>query len=497
MSAIEVKNLSFAYEGSYDNIFENVSFRIDTDWKLGFTGRNGRGKTTFLKLLLGKYDYEGAISASVEFEYFPYELKNKDSDTVDIIGEILGDFQSWQLIRELNLLEVSEDVLYRPFSTLSNGEQTKVLLAVLFLRENSFLLIDEPTNHLDITGREIVSRYLNSKSGFILVSHDRTFLDNCVTHIMSINKTNIDIQRGNFSSWWQNKQLQDNFETETNVKLKKEIKRLTETAKEKAQWSESAERRKIGFDPSKVEKSIMRRSSEGAKAKKMMSRSKAIEERQASAVEEKSKLLKNIEDSDDLKLVTLKYHSGRLVALKNVSVFYAAEAACSDVSFEILQGDRIALCGKNGSGKSSILKLICDEHIKYTGELYKGGQLIISYVSQETSQLTGKLSDYASDNGLDESLFKATLRKLDFSRVQFEKDISDFSGGQKKKVLIAASLCQRAHLYIWDEPLNFIDVISRMQIEKLLLEFKPTILFVEHDRAFCENIATKTVFIRN
>ena len=493
MSAIDVRNLTFAYEGSYDNIFENVSFRIDTDWKLGFTGRNGRGKTTFLRLLLGEYQFEGTISASVDFEYFPYELENKGRDTIAVIGEILGDYESWRLERELNLLELAEEVLYRPFSTLSNGEQTKVLLAALFLRENSFLLIDEPTNHLDIYGREIVGRYLNSKSGFILVSHDRVFLDNCVDHIMSINKTNIEIQKGNFSSWWYNKELQDNFELEKNEKLKKEVRRLTETAKEKAEWSDSAEKRKIGFDPKKVEKNIARRPIEGAKAKKMMSRAKAIEGRQASAIEEKAALLKNIEDCESLKLVSLKYHSERLLELKNIGISFSGKPVCTDVSFEILRGDRIALCGKNGSGKSSLLKLICGEPIDYTGEFYKGSQLIISYVSQDTSGLTGKLSDYVYDNGLDESLFKAMLRKLDFSRIQFEKDLSDFSGGQKKKVLIARSLCQRAHLYIWDEPLNFIDVITRIQIEKLLLEFKPTILFVEHDSAFCKNIATKTI----
>lgn len=493
MSLIDVRNLTFAYEGSYDNIFENVSFRIDTDWKLGFTGRNGRGKTTFLSLLMGKYEYQGAISASVKFEYFPYEVENKNDNTVDVIGEILGDYESWQLMRELNLLETSEDVLYRPFATLSNGEQTKVLLAALFLRENCFLLIDEPTNHLDACGREIVSRYLNSKSGFILVSHDRTFLDNCVDHIISINKTNIEIQKGNFSSWWHNKELKDGFELAENERLKKDISRLPEAAREKAEWSAAAERRKIGFDPSKVEKSIMRRSSEGAKAKKMMSRAKAIEGRQTSAIEEKSKLLKNLEDSDELKLVTLKYYAERLVELRNIGIAYDGKPVCSDVSFAVMQGDRLALCGKNGSGKSSILKLICGEPIDYTGELYIGSQLIISYVPQDTSHLTGNLSDYAYDNGIDESLFKAMLRKLDFSRIQLEKDMSDFSGGQKKKVLIAASLCQRAHLYVWDEPLNFIDVISRMQIEKLLLETKTTILFIEHDRAFCENIANKTI----
>jgi len=187
-----------------DNIFEEVSFRIDTDWKLGFTGRNGRGKTTFLNLLMGKYPYSGTISASVEFEYFPYAVEDNRKPTIDVIDGILRDYQSWELMRELNLLEVSDDVLPRPFFTFSNGEQTKVLLAALFLRENSFLLIDEPTNHLDISGRKIVGRYLNSKHGFILVSHDRTFLDNCVDHIMSINKTNIEIQKGTFSSWRHN-----------------------------------------------------------------------------------------------------------------------------------------------------------------------------------------------------------------------------------------------------------------------------------------------------
>jgi len=117
----------------------------------------------------------------------------------------------------------------------------------------------------------------------------------------------------------------------------------------------------------------------------------------------------------------------------------------------------------------------------------------ISYVSQDTSDLHGNLRDYADIYGISESLFKAILRKLDFEREQFDKDISDFSGGQKKKVLIARSLCEQAHLYIWDEPLNFIDVLSRMQIERMLENAGITIIFVEHDRKFCEKIANKTV----
>lgn len=490
MSTIKVTNLTFAYDGSFDNIFENVSFQIDTDWKLGFTGRNGRGKTTFLNLLLGRYEYSGTISAQVQFEYFPYPIENKERITAEIIQEMIPDYMHWELLREFSFLQMDEEVLERPFATLSNGEQTKVLLAALFLKENSFLLIDEPTNHLDMGARKLVSDYLQKKSGFILVSHDRAFLDNCVDHILSINKTNIEIQKGNFSTWWENKERQDNYELAENERLKKDIRRLSESAKRTSNWSHEVEKTKNGTrnSGSKVDKGYV-----GHKAAKMMKRAKSLEQRQHAAIEEKSKLLKNVEQSDTLKIAPLAYHKDRLVELVDVAIFYGDKQVTSGIRFSVSQGERIALSGKNGSGKSSILKLICGEDVRYTGTFRKGSQLKISYVSQDTSHLQGNLTDYARSNGLDESLFKAILRKLDFSRVQFEKDMAAFSGGQKKKVLIAKSLCERAHLYVWDEPLNFIDVISRMQIEELLLEHAPTILFVEHDSEFCKNIATKVI----
>lgn len=490
MSLINVTNLTFSYDGSYDNIFENVYFQIDTDWKLGFTGRNGRGKTTFLNLLLGNYEFRGSISAKVNFEYFPFKVTNPKDNTLDVIEHIYPDYLHWQVTRELSLLQVSEDVFYRPFETLSNGEQTKVLLATLFLKENSFLLIDEPTNHLDMSARKNVSDYLKTKRGFILVSHDRAFLDNCVDHILSINKTNIEIQKGNFSSWWENKKMQDNFELAENEKLRKDITRLSTAAKRTSDWSDKVEKTKLGTRNSGLRPD---RGYLGHKAEKMMKRSKAIEARQQSAIDDKSKLLKNIESAERLKISQLNFYTDRLIELENVSIFYGDKTACERVSFTIEQGERVALWGKNGSGKSSIIKLIYGEDITYSGSFRKGSQLKLSYVSQDTSYLRGNLTDYAAEQNIDESLFKAILRKLDFSRVQFEKDMSDFSGGQKKKVLIAKSLCDKAHLHIWDEPLNFIDVISRLQIEELLLEYSPTILFVEHDTEFCKNIATKII----
>lgn len=165
MAQINVTNLTFYYEGSFDNIFEDVSFSIDTNWKLGFVGRNGKGKTTFLNLLLGKQEYRGTISTSVVFDYFPYRIstENLRQCSADFIEQLKPGCELWRVICELDKLEVDAEVLYRPFKTLSHGERTKVMLAVLFSGENDFLLIDEPTNHLDRESREIVKSYLRQK----------------------------------------------------------------------------------------------------------------------------------------------------------------------------------------------------------------------------------------------------------------------------------------------------------------------------------------------
>lgn len=506
MSQINVSNLTFCYEGSYDNIFEEVSFQIDTDWKLGFVGRNGKGKTTFLKLLMGKYEFRGNINASVEFDYFPFEVKNKDKDTIDVIEEIYPDYEFWKVCRELNFLEVDGEVFYRPFETLSNGEQTKVMLALLFSKENHFLLIDEPTNHLDMGAREILKQYLNSKKGFILVSHDRNFMDGCVDHVLAINKSDIEVQQGNFSSWWENKKRQDAYELAENQRLKKDIRRLTESARKAGQWADNVEATKIGMKSLKYEKSIGTRAYIGEKSRKMQMRRKNMERRREREIEEKSGLLKNLETVEDLKIIPLKHYKEKLVIMEDCTIGYeeSSENICN-FNLEIRQGERVFLKGKNGCGKSTVIKTILNQILMQNREsgkenpiLRKGqivipNQMIVSYCSQDTSMLRGTIKEYAVQNGIDETLFMALLRKLDFSRIQFEKRIEDYSGGQKKKVLLAGSLCKQAHLYIWDEPLNFIDVFSRMQIEELILKFKPTMILVEHDKMFMEHVATKMI----
>ncbi len=491
MAMIQVTGLTFGYEGSLDLVFENASFRIDTDWKLGLIGRNGRGKTTFLKLLTGEFAYQGKIAAQGEFCYFPFQIKDRTQMTYDVVQEIVPEMELWRLQRELSLLEIDEEVLWRPLDTLSSGEQTKVLLAGLFLREDEMLLIDEPTNHLDRHAREVVGNYLNRKKGFILVSHDRAFLDGCIDHVLSIQKKKIVVQKGNYSSWQREKEREDRLELEQNAKLKKEICQMQKSARRLSDWSNTAEKEKhvktAGLRP---DRGFM-----GHKAAKIMKRSKAIVSRREAAIEEKSGLLRDLDTAPPLSAAALDYTRQTLLTLEDAAVFYDGRQACRPVSFTVQRGERVALRGSNGCGKSSILKLLAGQPLDFSGTLRMGSGITVSYVPQDAGFLNGSLREYARAQGLEETQLFTILRKMALEREQLEQDMASFSEGQKKKVLIAAGLCRQAHLYVWDEPLNYIDIISRIQIEDMLLRSSGTMVFVEHDSAFCSNVATKEVWL--
>ena len=164
---------------------------------------------------------------------------------------------------------------------------------------------------------------------------------------------------------------------------------------------------------------------------------------------------------------------------------------------------------KNGCGKSSLIKSILTapgvrvldglpEDILTEGRIESGSLqavngLLVSYINQDTGRLSGTLKEYIEKSGIESTLFNTVLRQLDIERQQFDKKLEDYSEGQKKKVLIAQSLLSQAHLYIWDEPLNYIDVFSRLQIEELILNYQPTMLLIEHDKSFCERIASKRI----
>ena len=486
---VSIRNLSFTSDGSYTPVFENVSFNFDTSWHLGLIGRNGKVKTTLLRLLQKQYTYQGHIDMPLTPVYFPYPVEDSSRSTREIMlsaanAGCMGDpVEEWQLICELNQLDVDDSALDRPFSTLSKGEQTKALLAALFTREDAYPLIDEPTNHLDARGRTLVADYLRRKDGFLLVSHDRAFLNRCINHVLSLNRSDVWVMQGSYDTWEARLNQQNAYEQGRNDALRQDIRHLEESARRTAEWSNKVEASKIGSH-------IFDRGAVGAKAAAMMKKSTSTLHRRERAIEEKRSLLHNVEKVGDLKLTVLRHPKDVLINITNGYVSYDGRTVCENVNLTLRRGERIALTGPNGCGKSSILKALVGISGSLTGDISIAPNLVISYVPQQTDDLSGTMAEFISHAEVDETLFKAILRNMDFTRDLFDRPLEHMSQGQKKKLLLARSLCRPAHVYIWDEPMNYIDVLSRVQLEGLLTEYKPTMLLVEHDAIFLDRICT-------
>ncbi len=483
---VSIRDLSFTYDGSYTPVFEHVSFNFDTSWHLGLIGRNGKGKTTLLRLMQRQFPHQGQIDMPLTPVYFPYPVADSSLPTREVMRSAAPDAEEWQLLCELNQLDVDESVLDRPFSTLSKGEMTKALLAALFTREDAYPLIDEPTNHLDAHGRALVADYLRRKDGFLLVSHDRAFLNRCIDHVLSLNRSDVWVMQGNYDTWESRLNAQNEYEQGRNETLRRDIRRLEESARRSAMWSDRVEATKIGTHSAD-------RGAVGAQAARMMQKALNVQRRKEKAIEEKRGLLHNVEKVGDLKLTVLRHPKDVLITVANGQVEYDGRVVCDRVNFTLRRGERLALTGPNGCGKSSILKALVGAGGSLTGEVSIAPNLVISCVPQQTDDLSGTMDDFISRSGVGETLFKAILRNMDFTRDLFDRPLERMSQGQKKKLLLARSLCIPAHLYVWDEPLNYIDVLSRVQLEGLLTEYAPTMLLVEHDAVFLDRVCTGRV----
>ena len=298
-------------------------FSIDTNWKLGFIGSNGKGKTTFLNLLLGKYSYRGSIDSSVRFEYFPYVINEEQAELTasEFICDIKPDCEEWRVICELSQLrETRICCTVRSVLSATARAHKGTACGAVFGRRMTFC--SSTSRPITLTeARETVKEYLASKKGFILVSHDRDMVDAWTDHVLGLNRKSIEVQSGNFTSWWENKQKRDQFAIAENEKHKKEIKKLRQAAKRTAEWADKNERTKIGFDPIKEhDRCISTRSYIGAKTKKMQSRVKQMEKRIDREIEEKEGLLNDIERTAELKLSQLAHHKNTLINIRDYSV---------------------------------------------------------------------------------------------------------------------------------------------------------------------------------
>ena len=490
MSFIQISNLTFSYPGGLEPVFKDLDIRLDISWKLALVGDNGKGKTTLLKLLCGELKGTGAVSADLPFRRFPFKNVDEFKTAEEIIYEQIPDAELWKIRRELNLLGLDDEILYRSFNTLSGGEKTKLQLAAMFAGDG-FALIDEPTDHLDYFGRARLSEYLSGKSGFIVVSHDRAFLDGCCDHVLALERTGEKLVRGNYSVYADEKRKREKEEEVRRGVLETERARLKKSAMRAAEWADKAEKGK--FSKGGADKyAAVDRGFIGACAARMQKRANIVLNRRNAAEEELKELLKSFQEIETLTLFPEKFFRSRLVTLSGLSVKMPSKTLFKNLDFTIDEGERVAVTGGNGAGKSTLLKLICGEEIPFTGVKEISPRLKISYVPQ-TVDFDGTLKAYAGE--IDESYFKAILAKFGFNPRDFENNMKALSEGQKKKAALARSLCEKANLYVWDEPLNYLDVRSREQLEEAVLSSGATLLFVEHDAAFLDAVPTRRIEI--
>ncbi len=516
MAQISIHQMNFAYKEYLNPIFAGVNLQLDTTWRLGLIGRNGRGKTTLLRLLHGDLaPDQGQIASPVPTALFPYDYvltypnaldtvlenmgglvslsREMDALLMDNTGEALaryGDALTAYLAldgysaesrvrKELYLFDMDEALLDRDFASLSGGEQTRLLLIALFLRKDAFVLMDEPTNHLDIAGRQALIRYLQKKQGFILVSHDRALLDGAVDHILSINKTDITVEKGNYATFKHNVDLREAYELRTRERLQREITHLEDLAKDKRTWSGRVEGKHYefcsharGFD---------------SRSAALMRHAKTAERKAEKNLEEKKALLRKLERPARLTL-TQEEAAGALVTLNGVSFAYGDRKILEQLTLTINSGDVIWIRGENGKGKSTLLNLIAGDLAPDAGVIAKRSGLVISYARQHCKNTHGNVEElFETREEYGRCVQIAML--FDLTRSHLARPIETLSSGEMKKLDIARALATNHQLLLMDEPLNFMDLLFREQFFEAVKTYAPTLVFVEHDEWFGEGVA--------
>ncbi len=527
------RGLSFTYGSSESTLFHELDLIIDTRWRAALVGANGRGKTTLLRLLAGELTPDrGEIERPVRTLRFS-DAADPALSVWEAARAVAGPFRAWEqeidrllalgdepaLVRygelenlyrtrggyeidvrlavELSALDMPETLFQRPLGSLSGGEQTRCLLAGLFASTDAYPLIDEPTNHLDLAGRRLLADYLASKPGFLLVSHDRAFLDAAIDHVIALNPDTVDVQRSDYSTWRREHLGRLEDQAHANRLARKEIRRLEDAARSRRAGAEAREADKTAHGRRTLPSERGGDSGFiGARAARQMKRALAAERRADRAADVRRETLIDMEKQYPLRVPEPPTPPPRrepLIRASALSVGWTS-GLFEPVSFELRAGERLALLGANGSGKTSLLDLLTGESgLVPAGDWHLHGRVRLSRAWQIPRWRRGLLRTRLADAGLDESFFRQVMAALGVRGEVLDGPLEQLSQGQLKKVELARSLCTPAHVYLWDEPLNYLDVDARERIEAALLAAEAAFIFVEHDAAFVDRLATGRV----
>jgi ATP-binding cassette subfamily F protein 3 len=514
MAIITVSNVTKSY--GIDIILQNISFIVNEGDKIGVIGENGAGKSTLFNLLAGFTEADsGTISIStnkigylqqntvIDSEKSIYEevktvfdeifqlekqiksleekiSQTKDSHLLDKLfleysfltdkyNELDGYSVESKIRGVLNGLGFDVSQFATTVSTLSGGQKTRLMLAKTLLLSPDVLLLDEPTNHLDINSIEWLEQYLKFYNGTILIiSHDRYFLDKIVTRIFEIENTHLSVYEGNYTEYLKRKKLEMEAKLKAYEEQQKEIKRI------KSIIQIQKNRR--------TEKSVKMAESK----QKLLEKMEIIEK---PVINNKSINLRfdfDLESGNDV------------LTVKNLSLRFDRQIF-SNVSFEIKKGEKIALLGPNGIGKSSLLKILVGEIDNFEGEIKFGTNVITGYYEQEFKSLNAEktvIDEIWDENPyLTQTEVRTLLASFLFKEEDVFKTISTLSGGEKARLSLLKLILSKANFLLMDEPTNHLDLKAKEVLEEALLDYTGTLLFVSHDRYFIDKIATKVMIL--
>ena len=522
MIEIELNNIIKNY--GLKNVLNGMNLTLKTGEKAVLIGCNGAGKSTVLKIIMKQedisagtinirknatigmlrqiYEYEETnpnvyTFLQRSFEHF-FELETKLKKLEDEMSYEKNDEKMSELLQKYGNvqqkyiqmggydiqekfnkicsgLQINEKMLNQNYNDLSGGEKTIVNLGALLLKEPSILLLDEPTNHLDMEKLEWLEKFLKEYKGTILmVSHDRYFLDKIATKTILLENGKEKIYFGNYSYFLKEDEKRTLAEFENYKNQQKMIKKMKESIK------------------------TLRKFGELAKNEMFFKRAKSIEKKlakieQLPQVDLEQKTLLNFK-------LNIDSRSGKdVVIINNLNKNFESKNIFENANLQIHYGEKIALIGKNGTGKSTLLKIIMNEDCEYTGEIKIGQSVNIGYIPQEIKFEDDNqtiLNFFEQFDNRNETEIRTSLAKYMFRGNDVFKKVSSLSGGEKVRLILAKLLKQNINFLILDEPTNHIDIETRELLEEAIKEYSGTVLLVSHDRYFINNLAERIVEVK-
>ena len=512
MIEIQVNNLVKSFEVG-KNVLDGLTFQVDQGERVGLLGRNGAGKTTLFKILTGELDYdEGTVvvgqgrrvglisqipvypagytvedvlrsafarlqSLAEEMRALEARMAAGESDpailkrygTLSERFEAFGGYDTDVAVNKIaNGLSIPDAQRQQLFDSLSGGEKTRVNLGRLILEDTDILLLDEPTNHLDLHATEWLEEYIRGFHGTVVtISHDRYFLDRTVTRVIEIQDGRAEFYSGNYSFYAVEKERRYQERMKQYEKEQAKIQQLEKAAEQLRVWAfmgmDKTCRRAISMEK-RIER--MRTTSKPTKARKM-----------------------------DARFSSAEFHGDEVLGIRNVSKSYGDKHLFEGISLKVEGGERIALIGDNGTGKSTLIKMIVGELYPDDGRIKTGPQVKEAYLPQivrfDHPDWNLVENMMAAKRGLSAQSARNRLAAYDFRGEDVFKPVSVLSGGEQSRLRLCMLMDDEINFLILDEPTNHLDIDSREWIEEAVEAYDGTLLFVSHDRYFINRFATR------